>query len=153
MPSKKPPKLPGDLLEAFRAEADQNIAAVALLLIDDGFDAAAMRVLASWTSIALAWARPTAKRPDDGAPTSAAWRWLISWLDYDLDDLAMAAGVSRGQAERVISMLLANKLALPDGSLSKPARAALQQHARQALGLKTPKGKDPAAKPSGGEAN
>lgn len=152
MAAKKPPKPPADLLDAFRVEADNNVAAVAVLLIDDGFDAAVMRVLASWTAIYVGWKRPSSKRPDDGAPTGAAWRWMVTGIEYDLNALADAAGCSRAMAVRSIDMLLANKLALPDGSISRPARAALQQHARQALGLKPAKEKAAAKKPDD-EAN
>lgn len=132
-------KLPTSIMEAFRASADRDLEAVACLLIDDGFNAETMRVLAAWPQVELGWENPGRKCPGDGAPTPAAWRWLVEGIRMDAGELATIAGVSRAVAREKSEMLLGNRLVFPDGSLAKPARASLQRHAREALGLKPPK--------------
>lgn len=132
------------LVGAFRVEADAAVEAVAILLVDDGFDAQTMRVLAAWQNAPIAWSAPKRKCPDGGKPTAAAWAWLVAGLEVDYDAIASTANVTRQVARAKVAMLLGGRLVLPDGSLAKPARASLQQHARRALGLKT---KMPAAAP------
>lgn len=138
-------KLPTALMEAFRVSADRDLEAVACLLIDDGFDAATMRVLAAWPQVEIGWDSPDRKCPGDGSPTPAAWRWLCDGIEFDVGELAAVAGVERAVARDKTEMLLGNRLVFPDGSIAKPARASLQRHAREALGLKPPKA--PANKP------
>jgi hypothetical protein len=136
-----------DLIEAFRVDANRNVESIVVLLIEENdFEVASMRVLSSWAHVEVRWSRPRRAKPDDGRPTPAAWAWLVSGLDVDYDALSKAAGVSRAIARERTAVLLANKLVLPDGTISNPAHAALQQHAKRALGVRSKK--DPAtAKP------
>lgn len=149
MPRRALTPMPTDLVEAFRAVADKDVESVACLLLDDGFCAETMRVLAAWRQLDLRWTAPRAPCPDSGYPSSAAWRWLVAGLDVDYDEVAAVSNVSRSVARGRVATLLGNRLVLPDGSISKMARAAIQEHARGALGL-TKKRKEP--KVAGGDA-
>lgn len=132
-------KIPRDIVEAFRVEADRDVESIAVLLVDDGFEVGIMRVLASWPKLDHGWRKPKRPCPDDGKPTAAAWSWLVSGLELDYDAIASAAGVSRSVAREKVAVLLGNRLCLPDGTISKMASRSLQEHARVALGLKVPK--------------
>lgn len=146
-------KPPTDLIEAFRVEADRDVESIAVLLIEDGFEVAIMRVLAAWPQIEHEWLEPKHARPDDGLPTAAAWRWLVSGLAIDYGDLAAAAGVDRATARAKLKMLLGCRLVLPDGTLSKTAHVSLQEHAKRALKLKSSKAAARAAPRDDGGAN
>ena len=143
------PKPPPLLLAAFREVADKEVESIACLLIEEAFDAETMRVLAAWGQTEVGWRAPKDPCPDDGKPTPAAWRWLTSGLEVDYDALAEASGTTRRVARAKAAMLLGNHLVFPDGSVSTPARGALQSHARRALGIKAKEKKPPAA-PAGG---
>lgn len=135
-------KPPAPLIAAFREVADREIESVAALLVDDGFDAETMRVLAAWPQLEHGWREPKKPCPDGGVlPTPAAWRWLCSGHGLDAVGLADAAGVSIAVARAKAAVILGNRLVMPDGTLTKPARAALSAHARRALGIKANAGK------------
>jgi hypothetical protein len=133
-------KPPEELVAAFRALVDKASEGIAMLLVDNGFDAATMRVLAAWPHLEHGWEQP--KRPcPSSMPTPAAWRWLVSGHRYEAQQLADAAGVTIAIARAKATMLLGARLALPDGTITSSASAALAAHARRALGLKS-KAKD-----------
>lgn len=118
---------PRTLLDAFRAMEAENLGVVAVLLVDEGWNAESMRVLASWPRADLSWSKPPGKIPDDGKPTAKAWAWICAGLTVDFDRLAAAADVVPRVAREKVKMLLGAGLVYPDGSLSKPARAALNE--------------------------
>lgn len=131
-------KPPQTLIEAFRAVADNAVENIVCLIIDDDkFEAATMRVLSAWSSAAMTWTKPNGKCPDDGRPTNDAWRWLVSGLDVDYDELASAAGVGRSVAVAKAAVLLGHRLVMPDGSITTIAHKALQEHVKNALKMKS----------------
>ncbi len=121
-PVAKPPQ---QLIEAFRAvELAEHTAA---LMIEEGFDAEAMRVLAAFQHAEQLWSQP--KKPCPTVmPTPGAWAWLVSGWTVDFFELSRAAGVSEATARGKLDMLRGNHLIYPDGTMSKWATAALRSH-------------------------
>lgn len=113
-----------DLVAAFkRAEQPE---AVAALINDDGFDAAAVRVLVAWTNAHHEWKAPPRKMPDEGRPTPRAWEWLFAGLVVDHTAIADAANVGVAVARAKLGLLIGNRLVYPDGTISAAAKAGLQ---------------------------
>lgn len=117
-------KLPTALIEAFRAV--ESVESMAVLLHEDGFDQAALRALSAWQHSDHSWTTPERPCPNDGKPTAAAWRWLVSTWEIDIDAIADAANVSRSTARSLIQLLIGNRLIYPDGTIAKAASSALR---------------------------
>jgi hypothetical protein len=120
MPSDKPPL---DLLAAFRALS--HATDIAVLMIEDGFDALLVRVLSAFEKSQSSWSRPKKPMPDNGRPTPAAWAWLVSGWHFDYEGIALGANISRESARDRIAALVQNRLIFPDGTMSVDARKAL----------------------------
>ncbi len=119
--------LPADvvaLVERFRLR--ETLEALAVLVIDDGFDLEAIRLLSAWQKAEHGWVQPSKPIPDDGRPTPRAYAWLVAGMDFEVEHLADAAGLSISTTRSKLAQLLAANLLLPDGEISKPARAAIQ---------------------------
>lgn len=138
---------PQMLVEAFRAIED--IAAIAVITAEEGFDVDSMRVLTAWQQTVNVWESPKRTCPDDARPTPAAWRWILAGWHVDVETVAIAADVSRATAQAKLDVLMENRLIYPDGSTAKAALAALQAHVRERLGLNKPPSKT-APKATGG---
>jgi hypothetical protein len=136
---------PADLLNAFRGlESPEQLGP---LVVEEGFDAATLHVLAAWLSSDHIWSQPKAPCPDGGRATSVAWRWLVSGWTLDVEYVAKAADVSMSTARAKLELLVANRLIFPDGEMAKIAKAMLQAAIRKALGGKK---KDKEKKGDGG---
>lgn len=123
---------PSDLIRAFEAAAKaEDLGAV---MVEDGWNAEAMRVLAATQHVEHRWIEPKRPCPDGGRATPAAWAWLISGLEIDFVELAAAADVTVPIARRKWMQLASARLVMPDGSMTKWARAALKKHVAQRLG-------------------
>lgn len=116
-----PPKL---LIDAFRAA--EQVTDIAVLMADEGFDTVTMRVLAAWERSIPRWRRPSKPCPDAGRPTAEAWKWLTSGWSIDYATISAAAAVARDVARERCDVLVHARLIYPDGSISKPARQAMQ---------------------------
>lgn len=123
---KLPSRPPESLISAFRAA--ESIEDVASLAVEEGFDPEAMRVLAAWRHSDHLWFLPKTPCPDPSMPTARAWAWLVSGWSIDVRAIARAADVSESCARQKFELLLGNHLIYPDGSMSKPAQAALRAH-------------------------
>ncbi len=137
-----------DLVAAFKASEKPEM--VAALIVEDGFDAFAIRVLAAWMSFDHSWKAPQRPCPDNGRATPKAWAWLVSGMALDYVAIADAADLSSAIAQRKLALLLRNRLIYPDGTISKAAGGALQAAVFDRV--KQPKKqeeKKPAAKSSG----
>lgn len=117
---------PAILIDAFKAT--DEIHAIAVLMVNDGFDAEAMRVLAAIPNAAQTWNAPSRELPDDGRPTTAAWQWLLDGWVIDIEDLARSADVTRQTARQKLAVIQKARLAYPDGTMSKGAQGALRAH-------------------------
>lgn len=117
---------PSVLIDAFKAI--DEIHAIAVLMVNDGFDADAMRVLAAIPTVSQTWEPPTRALPDDGRPTTAAWLWLLEGWSVDIEDLARSADVTRQTARQKLAVIQKARLAYPDGTMSKGAQGALRAH-------------------------
>lgn len=141
---------PRELVEAFKVIADARIESLASFVVEDGFDAETMRVLSAWTVADVPWSRPPKPCPDGGRPTQRAWLWLMSGIEVDIHAIADATGLSRSLVLQKVRILIAARLVFPDGEISKPARAALQQAVAERISG-TAKKKTPAS--TSGKAN
>lgn len=122
---------PADLIAAFKAS--ESPSSIAVLMIQDGFDAVSMRVLAAWQHVKLSWRAPEGKQPDNGRPTPAAWQWICRGLQVDFVALAEAADVVQLVAREKARMLLGARLVYPDNTLARSAQAALNELVRSRL--------------------
>lgn len=143
--------LPSELLKAFRAAERPEHVAV-LLHDDEGWNAESMRVLTAWEHTEHRWTHPKTTPPDGDAPTTRAWRWLVSGWDIDITAVADAADVSRTVAQAKIDMLIGNRLIYPDGGMHHAAHAALKVHVASRL-PKSKKAPPAPAAPPAGEGN
>jgi hypothetical protein len=123
---------PAQLLAAFHAAAQASH--VGVVLVEDGFDADAMRVLAAFQNATQRWSAPARPCPDGGLPTAAAWAWLMSGWQIDELALADAAGLSVATTRAKLAMLTGARLIFPDGSMNKWALAALNAHVAARIG-------------------
>lgn len=141
-------KPPSDLLSAFKKLETPN--QMAILMVDDDFDAELMRVLAVWPNLVLEWSMPEKVCPDSGKPTPRAWAWLISGLELDYVAIADAAGLSRTSARIKVDMLIGAQLVYPDGEINQWASGAMQEALKARLGMRD---KKKTAKKPADEAN
>ncbi len=127
-PASRPPP---DLLAAFKALEQPTD--IAVLLIDDGFDAVLVRVLGAFEKANNRWDAPKRLCPDAGRPTPAAWDWLVSGWLFDYESISRGADISRDQTRERIAVLVQSRLIYPDGSISSHARKAITATVRQRL--------------------
>ncbi len=81
------------------------------------------RLLAAWSRYPVdAWVEPDRPRPDD---RRERWLWLWQGIDYDIRDLATAAGLDIDRAQRALSAAIGMHLIFPDGTISDNASAVL----------------------------
>jgi len=136
---------PAALIDAFRALDANNTESLAPLLVEDGFDAEAIRVLAAWPHTECPWTAPARACPDEGRPTQAAWRWLMSGLDVDVTAIADLANVSCDIAKDKLRILISSRLVYPGGDISAAGhtalRAAVAERVRAGRDKKPPKSK------------
>lgn len=114
------------LIDAFRALDANNTESLAPLLVEDGFDAETIRVLAAWPHTDHPWTAPARACPDEGRPTRAAWRWLMSGLELDVTAIADLANVSCDTAKDKLRILIGSRLVYPGGDISAAGHTALQ---------------------------
>lgn len=133
---------PEGLIAAFRSvERAEHLAA---LMLEDGWDAEAIRVLSAWQHVENTWEPPESPCPGGGMmPTPAAWAWLCSGWTVDLSAIAEGAGVSRARAADLMALLMRNLLVFPDGQMANVARGALRAHVAERLSAGTKKKKPP----------
>lgn len=134
------------LVRAF-VEADNKgqLEQASILVVDDGFDAAAIRVLAAWAHTDHRWVTPARPCPDGGRPTPRSYKWLMDGVKVDYDALADAAGVTRSVARQKVAMLLGARLVYPDGKVATAGKLAMQA----AIAERAPKSRAPADKGAG----
>lgn len=140
------------LISAFRKLVTNETLAV--IAAEGGFDVVAMRVLAAWRNTEHVWVTPSKPVPDEGAPTAAAWRWLVRAWTIDVIAVARGANVSKNVAQDKIDQLVDARLIYPDGSMAVCAENALKLHVADRLipgGLKSQK--NPSKAPDPGETN
>lgn len=132
---------PPNLLLAFKALEQPTD--IAVLLIDDGFDATLVRVLGAFEKANNRWDAPKKPCPDDGRPTPAAWAWLVAGWKFDYESITRGANISRDQVRERIQVLVQSRLIYPDGTISTHARKAITATVRVRLnaGGKGGKGK------------
>ncbi len=119
-------KPPVELLAAF--QASEEVQSIAVLMVEEGFDADVMRVLAAWQQSHHEWTQPKRACPDHGRPTARAYAWLVSGWEIDSEAIARAADVSPSVARAKIDVLIGSRLIYPDGTMAKAAQAALRSH-------------------------
>ncbi len=134
---------PADLLAAFRAV--ESVEHIGVLLADDGFDATLIKVLSAWEHAEHWWTTPAEPCPDDGRPTAAAWRWIVSGWVIDV----AGTGLSRDVVREQMAILQHARLVYPDGNIAAAARKAVTATIRERLkrGVQK-KGKDEKKDPS-----
>lgn len=126
-----------DLLNTFKA-VEEDTDSITVLGDDE-----AMRVLAAWKRTDQKWSRPKTKMPTMQAGNHAAvWAWICEGWIFDNDGIARGADLSLRVVHVKIRMLILARLIYPDGSVSKAARAALQVHVAQKLGIKPKRSKE-----------
>lgn len=133
---------PERLLTEFRDL--ESATALAVIVVDDGFDAESIRIASAWQQSIHRWCRPSAACPDELA-TPRAWAWLVSGWSLDVESIAVAAGVSVHVASDKLARLVGNRLIYPDGKPSKWLLAAMTKVVAERL--KTDKKKAPKKKP------
>jgi hypothetical protein len=121
---------PALLLESFREL--ETLTDIAVLLVEDGFDAVTMRVLSAWEKTEHRWRRPETDQPAD-RPTVAVWEWLASGWCPDYAAIAAGADVSHEIARERFQVLMRARLIYPDGTMSEHATKALEAVVRLRL--------------------
>lgn len=122
---------PSDLLAAFKAL--EQATDIAVLLVDDGFDAVLVRVMGAFEKANNRWAAPKRPCPDNGRPTADAWDWLVSGWKLDLESISKGANISRDATRDRVGVLIQSRLIYPDGSISSHARKAITASVTQRL--------------------
>jgi hypothetical protein len=131
--------LPVLLLAEFRKI--ERAESIAVLMANDGFDVAAMRVLSAWTHTQHLWKMPKKPCPDAGRATPASWAWLCSGWQLDFEAITEGADVARLVAVAKVELLQRNHLIYPDGQMSLHAQRALRLHVTSRLKAAAGKGK------------
>lgn len=122
---------PSDLLAAFKAL--EQATDIAVLLVDDGFDAVLVRVMGAFEKANNRWDAPKRPCPDGGRPTADAWDWLVSGWKLDLESISKGANISRDATRDRVGVLIQSRLIYPDGSISSHARKAITASVTQRL--------------------
>lgn len=107
-----------DLAKFRKLESLEDLATV----VDD---ANAIRLIASWPRIEIAWKKPRTQRPRASAPL---WWWLWKGVSFDRAALASAAKVSEQAAHALVRMCASARVIYPDGSVSNDARKLISTH-------------------------
>lgn len=115
---------------------------IAVLMVNEGFDAETMRVLSAWQHTEQRWKRPKKPCPDEGRATGASWKWLRDGWSMDVAAIAIGADVSQLTATAKLELLAGSKLIYPDGTVSAAATQALLGHVSEKLRAARGKGKD-----------
>jgi hypothetical protein len=115
------------------ATGEDDYPGMALLASDER----ALRLLAAFRSVPLpAWQRPKTPRPSDLA---SLWMWL--WSGYVggpgspsfLPELAALAGLDDVQASQAWPVVVASRLARPDGTVTREASMLLRAHVARSM--------------------
>lgn len=81
------------------------------------------RVLAAWAMVPMGeWEQPRRARPAD---IRERWMWIWEGVYVDHARLAVAAGLATEDARRAFGVVVALRLAFPDGTISDTAQAIL----------------------------
>ena len=118
------PHPPADLIAAFVAA--ESVDQLAVLVVDDGFDLEAIRIIGAWMRADFEWSPPLAPCPDGGRPTRRAYAWLVEGIAVDVQTLAFAAGVPVSVARMKLAQLYGAQLLYPGGKVTKTVQGAVQ---------------------------
>lgn len=110
-----------ELLAPYRAAESRDD----LVIVVD--DPVAVRVLACWRRVEIAWRQPQLRRPDS---LGALWVWIWRGVRYDRAALAVAAGVGEDSAGRYAHALQTARLIYPDATITKHAATLVADHVR-----------------------
>jgi hypothetical protein len=104
----------------------------ALILMRKGDEADQLCAIAlAWENAPPAWAENGETCPTDDAES---WNWCWRQVNIDKETIKRISGVQYG-LERLLAVLIGNRLIYPDGTLSTFATKALRHRLKTALDL------------------